>query len=350
MAYRWETPASVWLEDEDSGQFALAASEGLGRIDWGAQQRARVGDVAHLLGASLPTACTHAPIYPEGFAFCPACGRPLERLAGRRERLPDWWGPYADQALPRHVPHGLPVTSLALGDSLEERPAAPETGRFDAAMPAPPNAHCVFAAAGYGFPEQRLLALSPARGVLQYWDPLAEVWHVLLPEEGAADLSFGGSDYGWLPASAQSAEPPRGDAALAALAGHLAAAPRLRRPHAQPRWAHVADRARRPVVCLPRTGHRQPPARAHRRRTPGLCQPAVPARPSGARRALVGRARRRPAGGRFAGAAAAAQLQQQPQPAERAGAALPQIHRPRRRRAGQPRDRAHHGGVDRPAQ
>ena len=71
---------------------------------------------------------------------------------------PDWWGPHADAFLPRHVPHGLPVTSLPLGDSLEERPPAPEVGRFDQAMPVPPNAHCVFAAASYGFPEQRLLA------------------------------------------------------------------------------------------------------------------------------------------------------------------------------------------------
>jgi hypothetical protein len=249
MAYRWETPASVWLEDEHSGQFALAASEGLGRIDWGAQQRARLGDVARLLGASLPTTCAHAPIYPEGFAFCPECGRPLERLAGRRDRLPDWWGPYADQALPRHVPHGLPVTSLALGDSLEERPAAPEIGRSDAAMPAPPNAHCVFAAASFGFPEQRLLALSPGRGVLQYWDPLAELWHLLSPEEGAADLSFGGSDYSWLPEP----EARRGEVALVPaarglcrlwinpigetyrtetiLAGSLAAAPGMMRRH-----------------------------------------------------------------------------------------------------------------------
>jgi hypothetical protein len=249
MAYRWETPASVWLEDEQSGQFSLAASEGLGRIEWGAQQRARLGDIARLLGASLPTACEHAPIYPEGFAFCPECGRPLDRLAGRRDRLPDWWGPYADHALPRHVPHGLPVTSLALGDSLEERPAAPEIGRPDAMMPAPPNAHCVFGAASYGFPEQRLLALAPGRGVLQYWDPLAELWHVLLPEEGAADLSFGMSDYGWLPEP----EHRRGEVALlptarglcrlwinpvsetyrteTILAGRLVAAPGLMRRH-----------------------------------------------------------------------------------------------------------------------
>src|SRR5690242_2845918 len=125
MAYRWETPASVWLEDE-GGQFELAASQGLGRIDWQAHARGRVADCARLLGASLPQGCEHAPIYPEGFAFCPECGRPLQRFGLRRERLPDWWGPYADQLLPRHVPHGLPVTSLPLGDSIEQRPAAPE--------------------------------------------------------------------------------------------------------------------------------------------------------------------------------------------------------------------------------
>src|SRR5690242_9551718 len=111
MAYRWETPASVWLEDEDNGQFELAASEGLGRIDWSNHPRGRMVDSAHLLGASLP-ACEHSPIYPEGFSCCPTCGLPLERLAGRQQRRPDWWGPPADQLLPRHVPHGLAVTSL----------------------------------------------------------------------------------------------------------------------------------------------------------------------------------------------------------------------------------------------
>src|SRR4051812_5873589 len=121
MAYRWETPASVWLEDEGNGQFELAASEGLGRIDWRSHARGRMADFAHLLGASLPTCegegCEHSPIYPEGFSFCPECGRPLMRLADRQQRGPDWWGPHADQLLPRHVPHGLAVTSLPLGDS-----------------------------------------------------------------------------------------------------------------------------------------------------------------------------------------------------------------------------------------
>jgi hypothetical protein len=200
MAYRWETPSSVWLEDETNGQFALEATEGLGRIDWQAHARGRLLDVAHLLGASLPATCDCAPIYPEGFAFCPTCGQALHKLAGRSLRQPDWWGTAGDQALPRHVPHGLPVTSLPLGDSLEERPAMPAVGRAELAMPVPPNAHCVFAASSWGFPEPRLLALAPARGVLQYWDPLAQLWHVMTAEDTASELRFTPGQYGWLPA------------------------------------------------------------------------------------------------------------------------------------------------------
>ncbi len=210
MAYRWETPASVWLEDENSGQFELASSQGLSRIDWQDQARGRLPDVAHLLGASLPAQCACAPIYPEGFAFCPTCGRPLAKLAGHVSRRPDWWGPWSDEFLPRHVPHGLPVTSTPLGDYLEERPAAPAVGRADLTMPVPPNAQCVFAAGAFGFPAQRLIALSPARGVLQYWDPLAALWHVMAAEEHTADLSFTASDYAWLPVT----DPRRGEVAV----------------------------------------------------------------------------------------------------------------------------------------
>ncbi|HZV66484.1 MAG TPA: hypothetical protein VFG03_16395 [Telluria sp.] len=200
MAYRWDTPTSVWLEDDKSGQFELAASEGLDRIDWQTQARGRLPDLAHLLGASLPTACTCAPIFPEGFAFCPHCGRTLDKLAGRVKSEPDWWGPRHDPFLPRHVPHGLPVTALPLGDSLEERPAAPAPGCHDVSMPAPPNAQCVFAAAHYGFPEPRLLALATARNVLQYWDPLAQLWHVMAADDPAADLTFTAAAHAWLPA------------------------------------------------------------------------------------------------------------------------------------------------------
>ncbi len=210
MAYRWETPASVWLEDESTAQFELASSDGLSRIDWQAQARGRLPDVAHLLGASLPAECQCAAIYPEGFAFCPNCGRPLRKLAAQMKNRPDWWGPWTDQFLPRHVPHGLPVTALPLGDSLEEKPGAPEINRPDRSMPVPPNAHCVFAAGAFGFPVQRLIALAHTRNVLQYFDPLASLWHVMAAEEHTADLSFTASDYAWLPV----ANPRRGEVAL----------------------------------------------------------------------------------------------------------------------------------------
>lgn len=213
MAYRWETPASIWQEDED-GTFALLATQvaraGLTPVDWHGHARRRLPDVAHLLGASLPLDCACAPVYPEGFAYCPRCGRPLLRLDALPARGRGWWGPGGDDLLPRHVPHGLPVTSLALGDSLEERPAAPAPGRPDLAMPAPPNARSVFAAAGFGFPGERLLALAHTRGVLQYWDPLGAAWQVLVPEPGAASLVFTASSHAWIAA----AEAHRGDAGI----------------------------------------------------------------------------------------------------------------------------------------
>jgi hypothetical protein len=213
MATRWDTAASTWLEDETSGQFALQSTTGLGPVDWQAHARGRLPDCAHLLGASLPTSCACAAIYPEGFSFCPTCGAPLERLAGRVQHQPDWWGAASDQALPRHVPHGLPVTSLALGDRLEGRPAAPVINRAELAMPAPPNAHCVFIAGSYGFPEQRLLALAPARGVLQYWDPLAQLWHVMGAEDAGSELRFSAGGYNWLP----SVNPARGEVGIVPL-------------------------------------------------------------------------------------------------------------------------------------
>ena len=210
MTIRWETPASVWLEDDSAAQFELVSSQGLSRIDWQGHARGRLPDVAHLLGASLPQQCACSPIYPEGFAFCHTCGRALAKLAGKMKNQPDWWGGWSDQFLPRHVPHGLPVTSLALGDSLEERPAAPEVGRPDLTMPVPPNAQCVFAAGAFGFPVQRLLALAHSRNVLQYWDPLAQLWHVMAAEDAQSDLAFTQADYAWLPAH----NPARGEVAI----------------------------------------------------------------------------------------------------------------------------------------
>jgi len=209
MAYRWDTPASTWLED-DKGQFTLARSAGLGDIDWQGPARARAADVARLLGASLPGACHCAPIYPEGFAFCPDCGNALQQLDRAAPAQADWWGAALDPFLPRQLPHGLPVTRVALGDSLELRPAAPEVGRAELSMAPPPNAHCVFAAATFGFAEQRLVALAPRRGVLQYFDPAAQLWHVLVAENAASTLDFSASDYAWLPAL----HPRRGEVAI----------------------------------------------------------------------------------------------------------------------------------------
>lgn len=207
MAYRWETADSVWWEEEAGGPFELAAGRGLGRVDWRALPRGRWPDLARLLGASLPAACGHGAIYPGEFAYCPECGQALTRRVEGAER-PAWWGatsqalPAHVSPLPRHVPHGLPVTAMALAAALEARPPEPAVGRAELHLPVPPNALCVFAAARFGFAAQRLLALAHTRNVLQYWDPLALEWHVMTPEEGAADLGFSASAYAWLPAGA----------------------------------------------------------------------------------------------------------------------------------------------------
>lgn len=208
MAYRWETADSVWLEDENSGQFALASSTGLGKVDWNALARNRIADVAQMLGASVPQGCAHGPIYPEGFAYCPTCGDALTSYAAQPPAAwPAWWDassaalPGSQYSLPKHVPHGLPITALPLARALESRPAEPHLGQVERKMPKPPNLPCVFAAANYGFASQRLLALAYSRDVLQYWDPCAAVWQVLSGEHGAADLHFTASDYAWLPAS-----------------------------------------------------------------------------------------------------------------------------------------------------
>jgi hypothetical protein len=74
MAYRWETPASVWLEDESNGQFELAASEGLGRIDWSRHARGAWPTSPTCSAPRCRAACEgceHSSIYPEGFSFCP---------------------------------------------------------------------------------------------------------------------------------------------------------------------------------------------------------------------------------------------------------------------------------------
>lgn len=206
MAYRWENSDSVWLEDERNGQFELAQSRGISRIEWQAQARGRLPDVAQLLGASLP-ACAHGDIYPEGFTHCPECGAPLQVCGG--DSLPPWYGPSTAPLpagaypLPKYMPLGLPLTALPLAAPLETRAPEPEVGTPDEKIPAPPNAVCVFAAGHFGYAVQRLLALAHTRNVLQYWDPVARRWHVMAAEGPAFDLAFTASAYAWLPAMQQ---------------------------------------------------------------------------------------------------------------------------------------------------
>ncbi|WP_317204335.1 hypothetical protein [Janthinobacterium sp.] len=213
MATRWETRDSVWLEDE-GGQFALAASRDIGAVDWRALARGRIPDVAYLLGAALPGACAHGAIFPEGFAFCPQCGAALHNKAA--PALPAWWGasnaalPDGAAPLPKYVPQGLAISALPLARALETRKAEPFVGQTERRLPKPPNVPCVFAAADFGFAEQRLLALAYSRAVLQYWDPLAAAWQLLSGDGQAADLAFTASAYAWLPTPGGR----RGDVAL----------------------------------------------------------------------------------------------------------------------------------------
>ncbi|MCG2583698.1 hypothetical protein [Massilia sp. TS11] len=177
MAYVWDTQASRWQERD--GRFQLIATRGATLA--AAPPLARQPDLVRLLGGALPQ-CGCAAVYPEDFAFCPECGRALGARAQRR--------PMA-APLPLHVPAGLPVSSEALG-------ALAHKGRPDLSLPAPPNAHSVLRAGHYGFAEERLLALAPARNVLQYWDPLAAVWQILSPRGGAAPLGFSAARHAWL--------------------------------------------------------------------------------------------------------------------------------------------------------
>ncbi|HZX26897.1 MAG TPA: hypothetical protein VFF16_07510 [Telluria sp.] len=188
MAYRWNTPAAGWLEDETSGRFLPEAACATPAM------RARAGDIAALLGGVRPRGCACAPVYPDGFAFCPHCGEALER-GGAAPR--DWFGAAGDPFLPRHVPQGLSVTSLPLAAALEAR-AGP--ARPDLTLPAPPNAGSVYLSGHFGYPVPRLLALAPARGVVQYWDPSLCAWQILLGAAADCDLSFSRSAYAWLPA------------------------------------------------------------------------------------------------------------------------------------------------------
>jgi hypothetical protein len=262
--WHWETAHSTWLEDEPSGRFALERTAGLGLVDWAEQGRGRAADIAQLLGASLPAACTHSAIFPEGFTYCPACGAALQVCAEAPQ--PEWWSTGGDPGLPKHVPQGLPVTSLPLAAGIEPAsvtgmeevaPSAALAGRPDLTMPAPPNSPCVFAAASFGFAAQRLLALAYTRNVLQYWDPNARMWHLLQAEEGAASLAFQVSDYAWLPLAPER----RGEVAIVPTAGgllRLRSAPLADSYHTEPvlqaPLVSAPGAVRRMIACLFNSG------------------------------------------------------------------------------------------------
>jgi hypothetical protein len=215
MAHWWQAGDSAWREEaEEATRFVLEAHKGVPRIDW-PLARARLPDVAHLIGAALPAGCDHARIFPQGFAFCPECGAPVRQI--RSAPHASWWGatsaplPHDAAPLPRHVPSGLAQTALPLAAALETRPPEPAVGEPDLSMDVPPNAVCAFVAADFGYAAQRLLAIAYTRNVVQYRDTPGERWHVFAPDDGSADLRFTRSAWALLPPAP---EAERGDAGI----------------------------------------------------------------------------------------------------------------------------------------
>jgi hypothetical protein len=206
MAIEWQTATSLWLEDEASGHFELAAGTAMSHVRFGwqpPQSPGRVAEVAQWLGASLPTGCDCAPVFPPGFAFCPHCGHALRQTLSPSE-LADaaiWIGPFSDQHLPEQLPKGVGycATPLALAVPLP-------SNRPQVSLPAPP-APGLFLSGNFGFAAQRLLVLAYQQNVLQYWDPNANNWQLLVAsgvEPGqeqpiAPDLGFTVSEYYCLP-------------------------------------------------------------------------------------------------------------------------------------------------------
>ncbi|UUZ52839.1 hypothetical protein LP419_27205 [Massilia sp. H-1] len=199
MAYRWETAASVWLEDESSAQFELASSEGLSRIEWQAQARGRLPDVARLLGASLLGRLPVRGHLPRGLRFLPDLRPCAAQTRGPpAERAGLVW-PLVRPGLAAPRAARLAGHLAGAGRQPGRAPGAAPCGPLrsvhaGAAQRAVRVCHC----RRFGFPVQRLLALAHTRNVLQYWDPLAELWHVMSPEDHGADLSFTASAYAWL--------------------------------------------------------------------------------------------------------------------------------------------------------
>ncbi len=227
MATEWLTHTSTWLETDT--EFELQATRGLADSAWAAQA-GRVTEVAALLGASLPKSCQCAPIYPEGFEFCPACGAALqccpdpERPIATHHQsassataassastpvtaspLDNWLGPYADADLPEHALKGVGLSAVSLAKVLPQA-----TTRPPVTLPAPPAAAGVFISNRAGFAAGRLYALAHSQNVLQYFDPHANDWQILAGHGPDSDLRFTASDYYCLPAS----EPRAGVLAL----------------------------------------------------------------------------------------------------------------------------------------
>jgi hypothetical protein len=210
MATEWLTRTSSWLETDT--EFELQATRGLADSAWRAPA-GRVAEVAALLGASLPTTCQCAPIYPEGFEFCPHCGAALqacpdpERPSATPHPTPNtafdaWLGPYADADLPEHALKGVGLSAVSLAQVLSGPTAPQPATRPAASLPAPPAAAGVLISNRAGFAASRLYALSYQQNVLQYFDPHANDWQMLAGHGPGSDLRFTASDYYCLPAMA----------------------------------------------------------------------------------------------------------------------------------------------------
>ncbi len=209
MAIQWQTATGLWLEDETSGHFELAAGTAVPQLTFGwrpQQSPNRVAEVAQWLGASLPTGCGCAPVFPPGFAFCPQCGHALQQASPMPETTHAahaaqlaWIGPFSDHDLPEQLPKGVGYCAMALAVGLPLQANRPT-------LPAPP-APGLFFSGNFGFAAQRLLVLSYRQNVLQYWDPNANNWQLLvasgfnhgMQKTIAPDLTFTVSDYHCLP-------------------------------------------------------------------------------------------------------------------------------------------------------
>ncbi|GIZ51117.1 hypothetical protein [Noviherbaspirillum aridicola] len=209
MAFTWETPKGVWQEDEN-GSFGLSRSKDFGEIAWSPEATGRAADIAQLIGASVPTQCSCAPIFPDDFAHCPECGKPLRNAASNAKPAPEWWGPCGDHSLSELAPKGLPITAVNLDSIVRGRTAGQSTGRPDTTMLSPPLAPCVFASSRFGLLADRLIALSFEQNALQYWDPHEKQWLRIAADGDAAGLSFTRSAYYWI----RPAVPETGEIAL----------------------------------------------------------------------------------------------------------------------------------------